>query len=183
MKMRELCVHHNLTQLSPKINTPTKALFRLVQHLHIRLEYFSVLCHQIQFHLGHYITNSKHRIYKQVHYIMVLMSNSVIPHCKLLIRPRHSPYRLSWIPLACTSYYSIAKKVLQLIHNMDCRIVECQFILVSVFGARPKSCTNLLCFVQRQAIYFCVCHSKVASHHDIWHDLIIPRKGKGRTMM
>jgi hypothetical protein len=95
---------------------------------------------------------------------------------KVSIGSCHSPYRLSWIPLACTCNYSIAKKVLQLIHNIDCRIVERQFILISIFGARPKSCTNLLCFVQRQAIYFCVWHTKVASHYHIWHDFVIPTR-------
>jgi hypothetical protein len=95
-----------------------------------------------------------------------------------LIRSCHRPYRLSWIPLASTSYHSISKKVFQLIHNIYCRIVECQFVLISIFGARTKPCTNLLCFMQRQAIYFCVCHSQVPSHYHVWHDFIIPTRGK-----
>jgi len=95
-----------------------------------------------------------------------------------LIRSCHGPYRLSWIPLAGTCYYSIAKKVLQLIHNIYCRIVECQFVLINIFGARTKPCTNLLCFMQRQAIYFRVCHSQVPSHYHVWHDFIIPTREK-----
>lgn len=130
-----------------------------------------------------YIINWKHkfRLHKQLHLKKSYTWNDLISQHKVSIGSCQSPYRLSWIPLACTCDNSIAKKVLQLIHNIDCRIVERQFILISIFGARPKSCSNLLCFVQWQAIYFCVCHTKVASHHHIWHDFVIPTMGKTRT--
>jgi len=134
---------------------------------------FAFLGHTAQFHHWHCIINSKPHI--------KFMSNTLETYHAVilcvLIRSCHGPYRLSCIPLAGTCYHSIAKKVFQLIHNIYCRIVECQFVLISIFGARTKPCTNLLCFMQRQAIYFCVCHSQVPSHYHVWHDFIIPTRG------